>query len=158
VSETAGWLRLLRRSGGPSLERDENDARPVAEHVRQRQTDPALLRRRKLRRRTLVATLSAVCLAGTVVAVIGEGGFVDGRRIEAEIESLVRLVAEREAAVERLEAEIRRLEADPLARERLAREQLGFLRPGEVGVLLPRERERAWDVLPPPGDPASPAP
>ena len=158
MGERPGWPRWLRRPGRLAHDRDHGDARPSAEHVRRQQSDPGRMRLGKLRRRTLIAALSAVCLAGTVAAVIGEGGYVDSQRLEAEIRALERLVAERQAAVERLEQECRHLESDPLARERVAREQLGLVRPGEVDLLLPREREQGWDVLPPPGDPAFPAP
>ena len=141
-------LRFLGRDARGHSERELSDARVVAEHVRRKKLDPELSRRIKLRRRALVLGLAGICLAGSVAAFIGEGGYVDMLRLRGEISSLQAEIERREATVARLEAEVRRLEADPVARERVAREDLGLVRPGEIDFLLPRERARVWE--PPP--------
>ena len=67
------------------------------------------------------------------------GGYMDLRRMRAEVDQLQQEIAARNAAVAGLEHEVERLGRDPLARERIAREQLGLVRPGEIDFLLPRE-------------------
>jgi cell division protein FtsB len=140
--------RFLRRDAQGQSERELSDARLVAEHVRRRTLDPELSRRIKLRRRALVLGLAGICLAGSVAAFIGEGGYVDMLRLRREISLLEADIERREAAVARLENEVRRLESDPVARERIAREALGLVRPGEIDFLLPREHAAVWE--PPP--------
>jgi cell division protein FtsB len=125
-----------------------SDASSVAEPACRRARDPEVSRRVKLRRRALVLGLSGVCLAGSVAAFIGEGGYLDVLRLRREISGLQADIEQREAAVARLEEEVLRLEEDPMARERVAREQLGLVRPGEIDFLLPRVPPRAWEPDP----------
>jgi cell division protein FtsB len=84
--------------------------------------------------------LVALFVLGVLGAFIGEGGASEKRHLRGEVAALRGEVASAEAEVGRLRADIERLESDPGARERLAREQLGLVRPGEVDFLLPRAR------------------
>ncbi len=109
------------------------DARPrgdVAEDARPR----------RRYRRLVLGALVAVIAATSLVAVFGEGGFLDVRRARHELDrhraELWRQVDE----IRRLRREVRALRDDPSAVERVAREDLGLVRPGEVVFLLP-ERE-----------------
>jgi cell division protein FtsB len=140
------WLRFRRREGRDPADREFTDARVVDRAGRRRELDPEERRRLTLRRRALVLGLSAVCLSGTLAAVVGKGGYLDMLRLRSEIASLEADIQGREAAVRQLEREVRHLEGDPMARERLAREQLGLIRPGEIDFLLPREERPAWDA------------
>jgi cell division protein FtsB len=142
------WLRWRRRDARDARDRDLTDARTVAEHVRRQAFDPAVRRRVKRRRRTLVLGLCSVCLAGTLVAVIGKDGYLDMVRLRGEISGLSADIERRRAEIERLQQEVRRLEQDPLARERVAREQLGLVRPGEVDFLLPKDARQVWEAAP----------
>lgn len=74
-----------------------------------------------------------------------------------------------ETRIEGLKERIHRLESDPRALERLAREELGLVRPGDLVVVLPEEpageatRTRTRDAgdlsaPPPPGTRTDPAP
>ena len=67
-------------------------------------------------------------------------------RLRSEIAELETDVRQRETVVNHLEREVMRLEKDPMARERVAREQLGLLFPGELDFLLPREESSLWDA------------
>ena len=140
------WLRFRRREGREPADRDFTDARSVERAARQRELDPELRRRVKLRRRALVLGLSAACLAGSLVAFVGKGGYLDMVRLRSEIAGLQADVQRRQAAVRELEREVTRLENDPMARERVAREQLGLVLPGELDFLLPREETLGWDA------------
>ncbi len=53
--------------------------------------------------------------------------------LERQIETSIR-------RVEQLREHVRRIEEDPDALERLAREELGMVRPGDVVIVLPEER------------------
>jgi cell division protein FtsB len=142
------WLRWRGREERGESDRDFTDARPVAERVRRQASDPEIRRRVKLRRRTVVLGLCGVCLAGSVVGIVGEGGYLDMRRLGREISELSADIERDRVEVERLEEHVRQLEEDPLARERVAREQLGLVLPGEVDFLLPKERPEAWEAAP----------
>jgi len=139
-------MRRRRTDARSDTDREDTDARPVAEHVRLRAEDPELQRKIKLRRRALVLGLGAICLSGTVVAFFGEGGYRDIRRLHGEIADLETEIARRQAEIRRLEDAVLRLDKDPMARERVAREELGLLRPGEIDFLLPKEETGMWDA------------
>ena len=53
------------------------------------------------------------------------------------LRSLVRMVSLQRERVDRLRQEIDALRSDPRSRERIAREQLGYVKPGEKLFLLP---------------------
>lgn len=66
-----------------------------------------------------------------------------------------------EQRIESLRERIHRLETDPRALERLAREELGLVRPGDLVIVLPQEDDpREASRLPRehPGDPSAPLP
>lgn len=103
----------------------------------------------KIRRRGLILAMASTFLATTVAALFGEGGYRDVKQLRREV-SVRRLeLEEQRARVSALEAEVKRLQSDPTALERLAREQLGLVRPGEISFLLPKEQE----APPPPPTP-----
>ena len=148
----ANWPRLRGRQPRYHAERDVTDARPVSEHARRQALGPAGKRRLKLRRRALVLGLVGVCVAGSVAAFVGQGGYLDMLRLGNEIERLRAEIEQRQELVEGLQREVRGLEQEPTARERIAREQLGLVRPGEIDFLLPREPFPAWPEPPKPGE------
>jgi len=82
------------------------------------------------RRATLLVTAA---LAGLVaLSVFDPDGLAKHRRLEAE----VRRLAEENRSIgrqsSRLRREVRALQGDPAALERAAREELGWVRPGEL--------------------------
>jgi cell division protein FtsB len=79
-----------------------------------------------------------------VAALIGEGGLTDLRRLRLEMVDLRQEIERREATIRELEQEVRALEGDTLALERIAREQLGLVRPGEIDFLLPVQEGDPW--------------
>ena len=93
----------------------------------------------------LVAGLLAVLLGA---AVFGENGILQLRRLRTEVASLHRDVQALEAENDRLSRALIELRSDPAALERIAREELGLVRPGERVLRFPRSS--------PPPDPASP--
>ena len=146
------WLRLRGRQVHNHAEREFSDARIVSERARRQDLGPATQRRLKLRMRAMVLGLAGVCVAGSVAAFVGQGGYLDMLRLRGEIDVLRAEIDRRREVVERLQQEVRGLEQEPVARERIAREQLGLVRPGEIDFLLPREPNPAW-AEPPKSDP-----
>ena len=120
-----------------------SDARR-SDHPHVRPTpDPETERRRRLRLAALAFFLSLVFVGSSLAAVFGESGFLDLRRRHREIRALEKEVERRKAELSTLEAYVKRLETDPTAIERIAREDLGLVKPGEITFLLPREEEAA---------------
>ncbi len=84
----------------------------------------------------LVAVVSALLL---LLAVAGFGSYRDLVAAHERQEMLEARIEATRARNEMLTKRIRRLQEDPLAIERLAREQYRMMRPGDVVVLLPED-------------------
>ena len=69
-------------------------------------------------------------------------GLRKARRQEEEARRLERENAGLEQAVARLRREVRALRGDPAALERAAREELGYVRPGEIVYKLDEDEPR----------------
>ena len=101
--------------------------------------DPEIERRERLRHRVIVFVISVVFVGGLLALLVGERGYFDVRRSRAELRMLQHDVDKQLEVVRNLKVEVRALQEDPTALERIAREELGFGRKGEVQFLLPRE-------------------
>jgi cell division protein FtsB len=80
----------------------------------------------------------AALLVVTVMAIFGDNGVLALRRLRGEVDTLVREVRTLEAENERLSRAIGQLQEDPAVIERIAREELGLVRPGERVLRFPR--------------------
>ena len=89
------------------------------------------------RRRAVLLLVAAVSLSLTLAAVFGKRGYLERLRFEAERDGLVVQIAKLEEQNALLAREIHALDTDPAAVERIAREELGWTRPGEGLVLFP---------------------
>ena len=101
----------------------------------------------------VVSLLFSALLFGLFL--VGDRGFLSVRRKRQE---LVRFQNELSALVDenrKLEAELAALKNDPRAVEKIAREKLGLVKPGEVVLILPDGWERR---VRPTAAPAEPAP
>ena len=85
------------------------------------------------------ATVAAVLFLVLVLAVAGAHSYRDLERARERRAKLEASIAATEARVEALERRIHRLKDDPLMLERLAREELGLARPGEVVIVVPED-------------------
>jgi cell division protein FtsB len=99
--------------------------------------EPALERKLKRRRRGAIAVFAAIFIAGSLAALFAERGLFDVRRKRAELAEKKAEVEELQARVNLLRAEVERLQSDPAASERIAREDLGYAADGEILILLP---------------------
>lgn len=82
---------------------------------------------------------AVVFVAGTAAAFFGPRGYLDVRRSRKELEVFTKQVEAQRIRVRDLRAEVKELQKNPGAVERIAREELGFIRPGEITFLLPYE-------------------
>jgi cell division protein FtsB len=85
-------------------------------------------------------------LAGT--AVFGDNGVLALRRLRGEVASLHREVRVLESENERLSKAIADLQENPAVIERIAREELGLVRPGERVLRFPRSSRSSPSDLP----------
>jgi cell division protein FtsB len=92
-----------------------------------------------------------------LMAVFGDNGVLALRRLRGKMDTLVREVRALEVENERLSRAIAELQEDPAVIERIAREELGLVRPGERVLRFPRSARPGSST---PGAPAltSPAP
>ena len=97
------------------------------------------LGRRTLGRRVLIFAVAAAALAVLIGAVTGDRGYLEVHRRRAAYATLQQEVERLNAENTAMMAEIAALKTDPYVLEKLAREQLGYARPGEVIYLLPPE-------------------
>lgn len=94
--------------------------------------------------RRKAATLASLCalIALLVGSLFGDRGILHLLAQRDRAERLQREIAELRAEKNRLAAEIEGLRRDPRAIEKLAREQLGLARSGEVVFLIREEPRR----------------
>ncbi len=112
--------------------------------------DPEDERRERLRFHVSVFLLVSLFLFGCLAAVFGERGLLDLRRSAQQLRTLELQTEREQRRVAGLRGHVQRLRDDPAALERIAREELGLTRPGEVVFLLPREKADPDDPDAPP--------
>jgi cell division protein FtsB len=122
-----------------------SDARPAADHPRYAELDPDADRHSRVRRRLFQLCLVTLFVLGSGASLFGERGWLDRVRLHRQYRTLDREVTAQRERVEALREEVAGLRANPLSRERIAREQLGYVRPGEVLFLLPEEEDARTD-------------
>jgi cell division protein FtsB len=90
-----------------------------------------------MKRKIFVIGVACLLLIMIVTAVFGKKGVMDLGRSRRELAARTQKIRDLEAEKDRLAAEIRRLESDPRAVEKEAREKLGLAAPGEKVVVDP---------------------
>ena len=104
-------------------------------------------------RRAAYLALALVAAGLTVRAVIGERGLLEAHRARIECEKLEAEVGKWRERNAYLETRIQALRNDPATIERIARERLDYVRPGEITFLFPYDA-----AAPEPFDPGPVAP
>lgn len=129
----AGKKKPVRRTGW-------TDARPGSETGRRHsRADGGAERGRSVRLRVVMLLLGTVFVAGSAAALLAERGFMDLYRSKAELARQKELLRIQVEQVRSLRRQIDSLRHSPAATEKIAREQLGMVRNGEIVFLLP------WD-------------
>jgi cell division protein FtsB len=110
--------------------------------MRRNRTHDTVHRRRRLTEKAVLMGGGVFALILSVAFFFGDMGLLkyvqmrdNARQLEQEIRGM-------ERANEELRMEIRRTQSDPARLEELARERLGFVRPGETVYQIVREPDR----------------
>lgn len=90
-----------------------------------------------VRKKIFVLGIACLLLIMIVTALFGKKGVMDLRRARRTLAERTERIRTLEEEKSRLEAEIGRLENDPRAVEKAAREKLGLVEPGEKVVVVP---------------------
>jgi cell division protein FtsB len=98
--------------------------------------------------RNAAYVLVLVCLALLVHEIFGTHGFLALRQERKEVESLRQQIRQLQQENSQLDKQIKALKSDPKAIERLAREQIRLVRPGETVYTYP-EKDTKKDQVPP---------
>jgi cell division protein FtsB len=107
-----------------------------AEPLRRKRVEPAPLIRPQLRRKLLNIVLGFAAAVLLIDALVGEKGLLEGLRARQEYEEAEATLRALRAENARLRDRMRRLNEDRSAIEALAREELGYIRPGEVLFII----------------------
>ena len=140
---TQGGIRRIPGSGGRPWTR-----RPLSTE-RPRPAGPAARPERKhLSPRSYLAVSLLFSAVVFGLFLVSERGFLQVRRQRAETARMQAEVSALDAENRRLEAEVAAMTNDPKAVEKIAREKLGLVKPGDVVLVLPE----GWRtrVRPPP--------
>ncbi len=98
-------------------------------------------------RSALPLVLFAVLAGGAAWACFGERGILANRTLAAEVSAREARLEERLATIAHLETEIRRMRDEPGVQERWVRQELGYVRPGELLYLFPGDRAADFALL-----------
>lgn len=90
-----------------------------------------------MKKKIFILGIACFFLILIVTSLFGKKGVMDLRRARRNLAALETRVRVLEVEKVRLEAEIDRLEKDPRAVEKPAREKLGLVEPGEKVVVIP---------------------
>lgn len=89
------------------------------------------------------ALWGAVVFLLALLALAGGKSYRDLAAVRERESELEAQLAATQAEIESFERRLERLRRDPVALERLAREELGMVRPGDVVIVLPPEEPAA---------------
>lgn len=104
-------------------------------------TDPTTLRS------ALPLILFAVLAGGAAWACFGDHGILANRSLQTEVVSREIRIAEREETIAHLRSEIARMQTDTRVQERWIRQELGYVKPGELLYLFPGDRAADFAFL-----------
>ena len=159
----------IERVTGPARSRGTTPPRravtgPVPKVSRHDEPDPSGPSARRDSRpiNPVVWLACSICASGVLFAffLLGDKGLLQERRHIQRVADLQAEVSSLYQESERLEADVSSLKNDPAAAEKIAREELNLVRPGDVVLILPKgwqeQAERAARLG---GDaPATPSP
>jgi cell division protein FtsB len=90
-----------------------------------------------VKKKIFILGIACLLLIMIVTALFGKKGVMDLRRARRTLATRAERIRALEADKAKLEADINRLENDPRAVEKAAREKLGLVEPGEKVVVVP---------------------
>lgn len=105
---------------------------------------------RALLRRHAAALLGLLVLVLIVHDVFGTHGYLAMRRKQRELRNVKNSLGQLDKENLRLQQEVNELKTDPHFIERIARDELGLARPGEVIIKIPQAQRLPQDSAPQP--------
>jgi cell division protein FtsB len=99
----------------------------------------------------VVSTLLSLLVFG--IFLVSDRGLLQVRKQRVQLAKAREELVQLEADTKRLEAEVVALKNDPRALEKIAREELNLVRPGEIVLVLPD----GWEQRVKPAAPSAPA-
>ncbi|MDH3627577.1 MAG: septum formation initiator family protein [Acidobacteriota bacterium] len=111
----------------------------------------------RFNRRLIPMALVGLFLAGSLSAIFGDDGYLELGRLRRACRNVQGELDRQEVRNATLARDIQRLQNEPSARERIARERLGYGRDGEVQFLLPRAARSGTDHAPTAARPLGPS-
>jgi cell division protein FtsB len=98
--------------------------------------------------RSALPLILVAVLAGSLAwAFYGERGVLANRALTRELQAREVAVSERAQTVAALRLEIEQLHGDRRVQERWVREELGYVKPGEILYLFPGDQATDFEVL-----------
>ena len=91
--------------------------------------------------------LFAILAGGAAWACFGDRGLLANRTLAAELSAREVRQEERLETIAQLSMEIVRMKEDPKVQERWVRQELGYVKPGELLYLFPGDRSADFAVL-----------
>ena len=98
-------------------------------------------------RSALPLLLFTILAGSTAWACFGDRGVLRNQVLLAEVEAREVRLADRRATIGHLRSEIERMRSDPLVQERWIREELGYVKPGEVVYYFPDARNADFELV-----------
>lgn len=92
--------------------------------------------------REIILGLALFCVALVVHEIFGSNGYLAMRQKRREYEALQQQIQKLQVENQQLEEKIKALKTDPKAIEKIAREQMGLARPGELIYTLPDSKKK----------------
>lgn len=97
---------------------------------------------RTLKRKALNLALFLILASSILNALFGDRGFIEMLKARQQLQTLEQEIVATKVQNQHLLEEIHALKTSPLAIERLAREKLGLVKPGEVILLIERTEDQ----------------
>ena len=91
--------------------------------------------------------LFVILAASAAWACFGERGIIVNNSLTLEIDSRESRIEERRGVIAHLHQEIENLRSDPRVQERWVREELGYVRPGEIVFVFASDRGANFEML-----------
>jgi cell division protein FtsB len=85
-------------------------------------------------KRLLVVMASSILLLFLAYGLFGKGGYFELRRIESQNQELIERIEQLREENKKILSEIKALKTDPKTIEKIAREELGLVKPGEIKI------------------------
>lgn len=106
-------------------------------------------------KRLLVVMASSILLLFLAYGLFGKGGYLELKRIESQNQELIERIEQIREENKKILSEIKALKSDPKTIEKIAREELGLVKPGEIKITTNQSEPASSDSTPEVESPSS---